>query len=91
MQLGARVRWLGTSRFVSDAIGLLENDLKEITGDESLGHYEVYVVGPQLRGELGVAFIDTGSQVSLVKELSLLAYTKNREAEEHKRSGRIDN
>jgi hypothetical protein len=38
---------------------------------ELLGHYEVYVVSPQLRDELGVALMDSGSMISLVRESSL--------------------
>jgi hypothetical protein len=33
-----------------------------------MGHYEVYIVSPLLREELGIALIDSGSMVSRVKE-----------------------
>jgi hypothetical protein len=59
---------------VNDRIGIVGNDSEEIIRDDSLGHYEVYVVSPQLREGLGVALIDTGSQVSLVKESSLTKF-----------------
>jgi hypothetical protein len=38
-------------------------------GPKDLGHYEVYIVSRSLEGGLGVALIDTGSQVSLVKSV----------------------
>jgi hypothetical protein len=44
-----------------------------------LGHYEIYVVSKELRGELGVALIDTGSQVSLVKESSLIKFSQEKD------------
>ncbi|KAJ4425612.1 hypothetical protein ANN_27808 [Periplaneta americana] len=37
-----------------------------------LGPYKVYVLCPQVKGGLGVALIDTGSQVSLVREDALV-------------------
>jgi hypothetical protein len=49
-----------------------EQVVEETQGEMGLGRYEVYVVSPQLKGELGIALIDTGSQVSLVKEVSLI-------------------
>jgi len=39
--------------------------------ESGLGPYEVYVTSPQLLDEIGVGLIDTGAQVSLVKEDSL--------------------
>lgn len=51
-------------------IGIAGDDSKEIIRDDFLGHYEVYVVSPQLKEGLGIALIDLGSQVSLVKESS---------------------
>ena len=39
--------------------------------ESGLGPYEVYVTSPQLLDEIGVRLIDTGAQVSLVKEDSL--------------------
>ena len=36
-----------------------------------MGPYEVYVTSPQLLDEIGVGLIDTGAQVSLVREDSL--------------------
>jgi hypothetical protein len=56
---------------VNDRIGIVENDSEEIIRDDSLGRYEVYVDSLQLREGLGTALIDTGSQVSLIKESSL--------------------
>ncbi|PNF18384.1 hypothetical protein B7P43_G12483 [Cryptotermes secundus] len=47
--------------------------------DDLLGHYEVYVVSRELKGELGVALLDTGSQVSLVKESSLIKFSKEKD------------
>jgi hypothetical protein len=44
-----------------------------------LGRYEVYVVSPQLKEGLGVALIDTGSQISLVKESSLIKFSKEKD------------
>jgi hypothetical protein len=55
------------------------NDHTGIAGVDSkdvLGHYEIYIVSKDLKGELGVALIDTGSQVSLVKESSLVKFRK---------------
>lgn len=37
-----------------------------------LGPYEVYVLCPEIKGGLGIALIDTGAQVSLVRESSLV-------------------
>jgi hypothetical protein len=48
-----------------------------------LGHYEVYVVCPQLKEGLGIALIDTGSQISLVKKSSLAKF--HREKDENHR------
>jgi hypothetical protein len=59
---------------VNDRIGIVGNDSEEIIRDDSLGHYEVYVVSPQLREGLCVPLIDTGSQVSLIKESSLTKF-----------------
>jgi hypothetical protein len=39
-----------------------------------LGRFEVYVVSPQLQGELGLTQIDSGSMVSLVKKSSLMRF-----------------
>jgi hypothetical protein len=50
-----------------DHTGIMGYDSKEITKGDILGHYEVYVVSPLLKGELGVALIDSGSQILLVK------------------------
>jgi hypothetical protein len=36
-----------------------------------LGPYETYVTSPQLQSSIGVGLIDTGAQVSLVREDSL--------------------
>jgi hypothetical protein len=70
MLLRASERWRGTSRVISDAIGLVDNEatkrlggviseddhiVREITRGDSIGRYEVYEVSPQLRGELRVA------------------------------------
>jgi hypothetical protein len=46
--------------------------------DGSLGYFEIYIISPQLKEGLGVALIDTGSQVSLVKESSLTKFSKER-------------
>jgi hypothetical protein len=54
----------------NDHIRVVRNDSEESIEDDSFGHYEVYVVSPQLTGELEVALLDTGSQISLVKESS---------------------
>jgi hypothetical protein len=59
-----------------DHIGIVESDSEEFIGDDSLGHYEIYVVSPQLKEGLGVALIDTGSQISLIKESSLIKCSK---------------
>jgi hypothetical protein len=48
----------------------LEVDLiSELKG--GLGPYEVLVTSPQLKTEIGTGLIDTGAQVSLVRESSL--------------------
>jgi hypothetical protein len=44
-----------------------------------LGRYEVYVVSPQLKAELGIALIDSGSMVSLVKESSVKRFRNQKE------------
>jgi hypothetical protein len=46
---------------------------KNMDGTE-LGRYEVYVVSPQLKGELGLALIDSGSMVSLVQKSSIVRF-----------------
>jgi hypothetical protein len=38
------------------------------------GRYEVYIVSPQLREGLGLALIDSGSVVSIVKESSVIRF-----------------
>jgi hypothetical protein len=49
-------------------IGIAGNDSEEFIRDDSLGRYEMYVVSLQVKEGLGVALIDTGSQISLAKE-----------------------
>jgi hypothetical protein len=44
---------------LDESMGTIENDL---------GHYDVYMVSPQLREGLGLALVESGSMVSLVKE-----------------------
>jgi hypothetical protein len=39
--------------------------------EKGLGPYEVFVTSPQLQNGVGTGLIDTGAQVSLVKENSL--------------------
>jgi hypothetical protein len=48
----------------NDHMGIVGNDCKEIIKDDLLGHYEIYVMSKELKGELGVALINTGLQVS---------------------------
>jgi hypothetical protein len=55
-----------------DHIGVVRN------GPKDLGHYYVYIVSRSLEGGLGVALIDTGSQVSLVKAASLVKYRQEK-------------
>jgi hypothetical protein len=47
--------------------------------DVELGRYEVYVVSPQLREGLGLALIDSGSMISLVREPSVVKIKEQRE------------
>jgi hypothetical protein len=47
-------------------------------GESKLGRYEVYVVSPQLREGLGLALIDTGAMVSLVRESSVIRFKQLR-------------
>jgi hypothetical protein len=61
----------------NDHIGIVGNDSEEIIRDDLLRHYDVYVVSPQFKGELGVALIDSGSQVSIVKA-SLIKINKEK-------------
>jgi hypothetical protein len=63
----------------SDSRGIVRNDSEEIIRDDSLGHYEIYVVSLQLKGGLGIALIDMGSQISLVKEWSLITFSKEKD------------
>jgi hypothetical protein len=65
----------GSSRRV---IGNNHENSPGIVWDDSLGHYEVYVVSPQLKEGLGIALIDSGSQVSLIKEASLVKFNKGK-------------
>lgn len=59
-----------------DCIGIVGDDSEEIIRDDLLGRYEMYVVSPQLKEELGVALIDSGSHVSFVKESSLVKFNR---------------
>jgi hypothetical protein len=70
---------LRLARGVEQAVAHWQKKPEETQGEEALGRYEVYVVSPHLRGELGIALMDSGSQVSLVKEASLgrCKYEKN--------------
>jgi hypothetical protein len=58
--------------------GIARNDSRGITRNDSLGRYEIYIVSRQLKEGLGVALIDSGSQVSLVKEASLIKASKEK-------------
>jgi hypothetical protein len=51
-----------------------ENESIKEMEDRELARYEVYVVSPQLQGELGLALIDSGSMVSLVKRSSIIRF-----------------
>jgi hypothetical protein len=44
-----------------------------------LGHFEIYIVSKELKGELGVDLIDSGSQVSLEKESSLTKFSQEKD------------
>jgi hypothetical protein len=46
----------------------------QLKKNSELGRYEVYTVSPQLKEGLGVAFIDSGSMVSQVKESSVTRF-----------------
>jgi hypothetical protein len=46
------------------------------TENVKLGRYELYVVSPQFREGLGVALIDSGSMVSLVRESSVTRFER---------------
>jgi hypothetical protein len=43
----------------------------------------VYIVSPQLRGELGLALIDSGSMVSIIKEAAVIKF-RNQRTENYK-------
>jgi hypothetical protein len=60
-------------------VGIIGNDSEEIIKDDFLGHYEIYIVSRELKGELRVALMDSGSQVSLVKESSLIKFSEERD------------
>jgi hypothetical protein len=62
----------------SDRIGIVGNDSEECIKDDSSGRYDVHVVSPQLKEGLGVALIDTGSQISLVRESSLIRFSREK-------------
>jgi hypothetical protein len=71
----------GNSRGIIDPedsprVGIVGNDSEEFIRNDSLGRYEIYVVSPQLKEGLGVALIDSGSQISLIKESSLTKCSK---------------
>jgi hypothetical protein len=55
------------------------NKSKETEENRELGRYEVYIVSPQLKGELGMALIDSGSMVSIVRESSVTRFRSERE------------
>jgi hypothetical protein len=46
------------------------------TENVELGRYELYIVSPQFREGLGIALIDSGSMVSLVKESSVTRFER---------------
>jgi hypothetical protein len=60
-------------------MGITGDDYKEIIKGDLLGHYEICIVSKELKGELGVALIDTGSQVSLVKESLLIKFSQDKD------------
>jgi hypothetical protein len=64
--------------FRETTVSLVES--KGITENfNELGRYEVYAVSPQLKEELGITLIDSGSMVSLVKESSIKRFRNQRE------------
>jgi hypothetical protein len=56
---------------LNESMGTIENS--------ELGRYEVYIVSPQLREGLGLALIDLGSMVSIVKESSVIRFRSQKE------------
>jgi hypothetical protein len=64
----------------SKGITVYRSEFKGTTENfDKLGRYEVYVVSPQLKEELGIALIDSGSMVSLVKESSVKRFRNQKE------------
>jgi hypothetical protein len=56
---------------LKDSRGAIRNNqesFKEVIQNDTLGRYEIYIASKDLAGELGVALLDSGSQVSLVRE-----------------------
>jgi hypothetical protein len=58
--------------------GIARDDSRGIIGNDLLGRYEIYIVSRELKEGLGVALIDSGSQISLVKEASLIKFSKEK-------------
>jgi hypothetical protein len=63
----------------NDSLGIIRNDRKEIIKDDLLGRYEVYIVSEDLKGDLGVALIDSGSQASLIRALAVVKFNMDKE------------
>jgi hypothetical protein len=59
-------------------VGIVANDSEEIIPDDLFCHYEVYIVSRELKVDLGVALLDSGSQVSLVRESSLVKFSEEK-------------
>ncbi|PNF43129.1 hypothetical protein B7P43_G18012 [Cryptotermes secundus] len=68
----------GIKNYHENLVGIVGNDSEEVIGDDVLGHYDIYVVSKELKGQLGVALLDSGSQVSLVKESSLAKFIEEK-------------
>lgn len=70
--LGCNQDKQGVQRDVSDE----NTQMVGKPGRKKLGHYEMYVVSTQLKGDLGVALTDSKSQVSRV-ESSLITLMRS--------------
>jgi hypothetical protein len=63
-------RWGDASNLENMCLSKYLSESRE-TKENELGRYEVYVVSSQLKGELGIALIDSGSMVSIIRESSV--------------------
>ena len=58
---------IGENTNYQSVLKLTGNSLGDAQDEKELGPYEIYVLSKDFRNGLGIALVDTGAQVSLVK------------------------